>query len=221
MLAQGSAPPVNGSGCKRGQILIFRSPQSWPHAVPPVTTWEWAVWNRVVEKRKRSILFLRSSLGWGIPQLYRWDGVLWLTLQVGVAATNAKTAITNARMTIIWTNWLAAPSSGTWSSADRQTIRVTCSAWMPISLSQLKTNTAAKVMASQRVHGIKRCEQRVKTGQWPTIRYQNGRIAPRCRMQLAAIASAHTGLTLMPEGTVDLSMEDYAALALRLIGRNT
>ena len=40
-------------------------------------------------------------------------------------------------------------------------------------------------------------------------------------MQLAAIASAHTGLMLMPEGTVDLSMEDYAALALRLIGRST
>ena len=60
-----------------------------------------------------------------------------------------------------------------------------------------------------------------KTGQWPSVLYQNGRVVPRCHMQLAAIASAHTGLTLMPEGTADLSMEDYAALALRLIGCST
>ena len=45
--------------------------------------------------------------------------------------------------------------------------------------------------------------------------------SPRCRVGLAAIGSAQGGLTLMPEGTADLSMEDYAALALRLISRST
>ena len=58
-----------------------------------------------------------------------------------------------------------------------------------------------------------------KTGQWPSVIYQNGRVAPRCRVELAAIGSAQVGLTLMPEGTADLSLEDYAALALRLMGR--
>ena len=56
-----------------------------------------------------------------------------------------------------------------------------------------------------------------KTGQWPSVIYQNVRVAPRCRVQLAAIGYAQGGLTLMPEGTADLSMEDYAALALRLM----
>ena len=49
--------------------------------------------------------------------------------------------------------------------------------------------------------------------------YQNGRVAPRCRVELAAIGSAQGGLNLMPEGTANLSMEDYAALALRLMAR--
>ena len=58
-----------------------------------------------------------------------------------------------------------------------------------------------------------------KTGQWPSVIYQNGRVAPRCRVELAAIGSAQGGLTFMPKGTADLSLEDYAALALRLMGR--
>jgi hypothetical protein len=59
-----------------------------------------------------------------------------------------------------------------------------------------------------------------KTGQWPSVIYQNGRTAPRCRVPLAAVGAAQGGLTLMPDGTADLSLKDYAALSLRLIGRN-
>ena len=59
-----------------------------------------------------------------------------------------------------------------------------------------------------------------KTGQWPSVIYQNGRLAPRCNVELGAIGSAQGGLTLLTEGTADLYMENYAALALRLIGRS-
>jgi hypothetical protein len=61
------------------------------------------------------------------------------------------------------------------------------------------------------------CRTARKTGQWPSVVYQNGRTAPRCRVHLAAIGAAQGGLTSIV-GTADLSLEDYAVLALRLIG---
>ena len=61
------------------------------------------------------------------------------------------------------------------------------------------------------------CRTARKTGQWPSVVYQNGRTAPRCRVHLAAIGAAQGGLTSIV-GTADLSLEDYAVLALRPIG---
>ena len=62
------------------------------------------------------------------------------------------------------------------------------------------------------------CRTARKTGQWPSVIYQNGRMAPRARVYLACIGSAQGGLTTMA-GTADLSLEDFAALALRLTRR--
>ena len=61
------------------------------------------------------------------------------------------------------------------------------------------------------------CRTARKTGQWPSVVYQNGRTAPRARVHLACIGSAQGGLISIV-GTADLSLEDYAVLALRLIG---
>jgi hypothetical protein len=60
-----------------------------------------------------------------------------------------------------------------------------------------------------------------KTSQWPCVIFQNGRTAPRCRVPLASIGAAQGGAILIRDGTADLSLEDFAALALRLIGRRT
>ena len=61
------------------------------------------------------------------------------------------------------------------------------------------------------------CRTARKTEQWPSVVYQNGRTAPRARVHLACIGSAQGGLATMV-GIADLSLEDYAVLALRLIG---
>ena len=61
------------------------------------------------------------------------------------------------------------------------------------------------------------CRTARKTGQWPSVVYQNGRTAPRAGVHLAAIGAAQGGLTSIV-GTADLGLEDYAVLALRLIG---
>ena len=47
--------------------------------------------------------------------------------------------------------------------------------------------------------------------------YQNGRTAPRVRVHLASIGAAQGGPSSLA-GTADISIEDYAALALRLMG---
>ena len=61
------------------------------------------------------------------------------------------------------------------------------------------------------------CRTAHKTQQWPSVVYQNGRVAPRCRVPLAVIGCAQGGHDLIPFGTADLSMEDYAELALQLM----
>ena len=61
------------------------------------------------------------------------------------------------------------------------------------------------------------CRIAHKTQQWPSVVYQNGRVAPRCRVPLAVIGRAQGGHDLIPFGTADLSMEDYAELALQLM----
>ncbi len=60
------------------------------------------------------------------------------------------------------------------------------------------------------------CRTVRKTGQWPSVIYQNGRLAIRAHFHMAAIAAAQGGLSSLV-GTADLSLEDFAGLALRLI----
>ena len=61
------------------------------------------------------------------------------------------------------------------------------------------------------------CRTARKTGQWPSVVYQNGRKAPRAGVHLAAIGAEQGGLTSIV-GAADLSLEDYAVPLLRLIG---
>ena len=61
------------------------------------------------------------------------------------------------------------------------------------------------------------CRTARKSSQWPSVIFQNGRTAPRCRVPLASIG----GGVLIIDGTADLSLEDFAALSLRLIDRHT
>ena len=65
------------------------------------------------------------------------------------------------------------------------------------------------------------CRTARKSSQWPSVIFQNGRTAPRCRVPLAAIGAAQGGAILIRDGTADLSLEDFAALSLRLIDRHT
>jgi hypothetical protein len=58
-----------------------------------------------------------------------------------------------------------------------------------------------------------------KTEQWPCVIFQNGRTAPRCRVPLASIGAAQGGAILIRDGTADVSLQDFAVLSLRLIGR--
>ena len=62
------------------------------------------------------------------------------------------------------------------------------------------------------------CRTAFKTDRWPSVIWQNGRTAPRCRVPLSVIGCAQGGYEPMPFGTADLSLEDYANLALRLMG---
>ena len=62
------------------------------------------------------------------------------------------------------------------------------------------------------------CRTVRKTGQWLSVIYQNGCLVPSAHVQMAAIAAAQGGLSSLV-GTADLSLEDSAALALRLIRR--
>jgi len=62
------------------------------------------------------------------------------------------------------------------------------------------------------------CRKVRKTGQWLSVIYQNGCLAPSAHVQTAAIAAAQGCLSSLV-GTADLSLEDFAALALRLIRR--
>ena len=48
------------------------------------------------------------------------------------------------------------------------------------------------------------CRTAHKTQQWPSVVYQNGRVAPRCRVPLAVIGRAQGGHDLIPFGTADL-----------------
>ena len=64
------------------------------------------------------------------------------------------------------------------------------------------------------------CRAAVKTGQWPSVIYQNGRTAPRVRVPLSVIGFAQgEQVRPFPYATADLSLEDYAVLAMRLIRR--
>ena len=66
------------------------------------------------------------------------------------------------------------------------------------------------------------CRTAAKTkDKMPSVVWQNGRTAPRVRVPMSAIGLAHGG----EQGgflfaTADLSLEDYAELALRLMGRD-
>ena len=62
------------------------------------------------------------------------------------------------------------------------------------------------------------CRTAFKTDRWPSVIWQNGRTAPRCRVPLSVIGCAQGGYELIPFGTADLSLEDYADLAMRLMG---
>ncbi len=60
------------------------------------------------------------------------------------------------------------------------------------------------------------CRTAKKSSQWPSVIFQNGRTAPRCRVPLEPIG----GGVLIIDGTAYLSLEDFAALSLRLIDRH-
>jgi hypothetical protein len=62
------------------------------------------------------------------------------------------------------------------------------------------------------------CRTAFKSDRWPSVIWQNGRTAPRCRVPLSVIGCAQGGYELIPFGTADLSLEDYADLAMRLMG---
>ena len=62
------------------------------------------------------------------------------------------------------------------------------------------------------------CRTVCKTGQWLSVICQNGCLAPSAHVQMAAIAAVQGGSSSLV-GTADLSLEDFAALALRLIRR--
>lgn len=63
------------------------------------------------------------------------------------------------------------------------------------------------------------CRTARKSSQWPSVIFQNGRTAPRCRVPLAAIGAAQGGAILIRDGTADLNLEDFATVCLRLIGQ--
>ena len=63
------------------------------------------------------------------------------------------------------------------------------------------------------------CRMARKSSQWPSVIFQNGRTAPRCRVPLAAIGAAQGGAILIRDGTADLNLEDFATVCLRLIGQ--
>ena len=62
------------------------------------------------------------------------------------------------------------------------------------------------------------CRTAFKSDRWPSVIWENGRAAPRCRVPLSVIGCAQGGYELIPFGTADLSLEDYADLAMRLMG---
>ncbi len=61
------------------------------------------------------------------------------------------------------------------------------------------------------------CRTARKSSQWPSVIFQNGRTAPRCRVPLASIGAAQGGAAMILGGTADLSLRDYADLALWLM----
>ena len=82
----------------------------------------------------------------------------------------------------------------------------------------IRTNIAPKVTASRQGRGSKPAERHLNRVSGPSVIWQNGSTAPRCCVPLSAIGCAQGGYKLIPFGTADLSLEDYADLAMRLMG---